>query len=208
MFLSDRTMAYEAMVSALLAKGPRPEEGAREALSVAERARSRSLADLLAESQQRLTDPRLDAVRTEERRFSSRLSDLQRRLLAATEPTVRDGLLTELRAINRRMESCVQRRDGPAGIALNHEFHRMLSSGCGNQRLCDLLDELRSQVLRLEYWSAEHEPQAEEAVRQHDEIVDALERGEFDAALRLLRQNRLQTYFAFVSEMGSAGVAT
>jgi hypothetical protein len=32
--------------------------------------------------------------------------------------------------------------------------------------------------------------------------VDALERGEYDAALRLLRQNRLQTYFAFVSEVG------
>jgi DNA-binding GntR family transcriptional regulator len=117
-------------------------------------------------------------------------------------------LLAELRGINRRMEACVQRRDGPAGIALNHEFHRALSSRCGNRRLCDLLDELRSQVLRLEYWSAEHDPHAEEAVRQHDEIIDALERAEYDTALRLLRQNRLQTYFAFVSEVGGAGATT
>ena len=67
--------------------------------------------------------------------------------------------------------------------------------------------ELRSQVLRLEYWSADQAPHAEEAIRQHDEIVESLERGEYDAALRLLRQNRLQTYFAYVSEVG-AGATT
>jgi DNA-binding GntR family transcriptional regulator len=122
-------------------------------------------------------------------------------------PQIDPRLVTELRAINRRMEACVERRDGPGGITLNHEFHRVLSSRCGNNRLCELLDELRSQVLRLEYWSAEHEPQASEAVEQHDAILDALERAEYDAALRLLRQNRLQTYFAFVSEVG-AGAGT
>jgi DNA-binding GntR family transcriptional regulator len=118
-------------------------------------------------------------------------------------PQIDARLLSELRAINRRMEACIARQDGPAGIALNHEFHRVLSSRCGNRRLCDLLDELRSQVLRLEYWSAEHAAQAEEAVRQHDDIVDYLERGEIEAGLELLRQNRLQTYFAFVEEVGS-----
>ena len=122
-------------------------------------------------------------------------------------PQIDPRLLGELRALNRRMEACVQRHDGPAGIALNHEFHRLLSSRCGNKRLCELLDELRSQVLRLEYWSADQTPHAEEAIRQHDELIDALERLEYDAALKLLRQNRLQTYFAFVSEVG-AGATT
>ncbi len=118
-------------------------------------------------------------------------------------PQLDPRLLAELKAINRRMEQCLHRKDGTAGIALNHEFHRALSSRCGNRRLCEVLDELRNQVLRLEYWSADQGEHAEEAVRQHDEIVDALERGEFDAALRLLRENRLQTYFAFVAEVGA-----
>jgi len=118
-------------------------------------------------------------------------------------PQLDPRLLAELRAINRRMEQCIQREEGTAGIALNHEFHRMLSSRCGNRRLCELLDELRSQVLRLEYWSADHGTQAEDAVRQHDQIVDALERGDYDTALGLLRENRLQTYFAFVAEVGT-----
>jgi DNA-binding GntR family transcriptional regulator len=117
-------------------------------------------------------------------------------------PHIDARLILELRAINRRMETCIQRKDGTAGIALNHEFHRQLSSRCGNRRLCELLDELRSQVLRLEYWSADQSTQAVEAVRQHDEILDSLERGDYDAALKLLRQNRLQTYFAFVDEVG------
>jgi DNA-binding GntR family transcriptional regulator len=121
-------------------------------------------------------------------------------------PHVDARLITELRGINRRMEACIQRRDGTAGIALNHEFHRLLSARCGNRRLCELLEELRSQVLRLEYWSADQGAQAEEAVLQHDQILNSMERGEYDEALRMLRQNRLQTYFAFVSEMGSSGV--
>jgi len=120
-------------------------------------------------------------------------------------PQLDPRLLGDLKAINRRMEACIQRKDGTAGIGLNHEFHRLLSSRCGNRRLCELLDELRNQVLRLEYWSADHGEHAEEAVRQHDEIIAALERDEYDAALRLLRQNRLQTYLAFVAEVGTAG---
>lgn len=118
-------------------------------------------------------------------------------------PRIDPRLLDDLRAVNRRMEACIQRKDAVAGIALNHEFHHLLSSRCGNRRLCELLDELRNQVLRLEYWSADQGEQATEAVRQHDEIIALLERGEFDAALHLLRQNRLQTYFAFVEQQGA-----
>lgn len=122
-------------------------------------------------------------------------------------PQLDARLLEDLKAINRRMETCMLRKDGTAGIGLNHEFHRMLSARCGNRRLCELLDELRNQVLRLEYWSADHGAQATEAVRQHDEIIAALEQGEYDAALRLLRQNRLQTYFAFVAEVGASAAS-
>lgn len=117
-------------------------------------------------------------------------------------PRLDAPLFARLRSINRRMAERIARKDAEGGIALNHEFHQLLSARCGNQRLCDLLDELRNQVLRLEYWSAGQAEQPDEAVRQHDAIVDAFERGEPQEALRLLRENRLQTWFAFLTEMG------
>ena len=120
-FLSDRNMAYEALVTALIAGGGSPGgEPARQALAVAERARSRSLADLLAESQQRLADPRLETVRAEERRFSARLSALQRRILAASDPAVRDPLVAELREAEAEYEDLVVRvrRENPAYAGL------------------------------------------------------------------------------------------
>jgi CHAT domain-containing protein len=119
-FLSDRNMAYEALVTTLLADGSRNAASAGQALAVAERARSRSLADLLAESQRRLTDPRLEAVRDEERRFSTRLSALQRKILAASDEPFRDALLADLRQAEAEYDALVVRvrRENPAYAGL------------------------------------------------------------------------------------------
>lgn len=117
-------------------------------------------------------------------------------------PRLDQALVARLRDLNRRMKARIGRKDTAGGIALNHEFHHLLSSRCGNQRLCDLLDELRQQVLRLEHWSASQGEQADEAVRQHEAMLDAFERGDHAEGLRLLRENRLQTYLAFLTEMG------
>jgi hypothetical protein len=98
------------------------------------------------------------------------------------------------------MEACVQRHDGPRGIALNHEFHRALSSRCGNKRLCDLLDELRSQVLG---WSTGRRSTTPRRRKQSGSTTRSSTRWSGPSSTRrsgLLRQNRLQTYFAFVSE--------
>jgi CHAT domain-containing protein len=119
-FLSDRNMAYEALVTTLLADEAPGRESGRQALAVAERARSRSLADLLAESLQRLTDARLEAVREEERRFSTRLSALQRKILATSDAAARDALLAELRQAEADYDALVVRvrRENPAHAAL------------------------------------------------------------------------------------------
>lgn len=122
-FLSDRTAAYATLVEALQAqaggdRGPAVER----ALEVAEQARSRSFADLLAESQARARDRRLEAVVAEDRRFSQRLTALQKQLLDAPDAAARAARLADLRAAEREYEAHMVRvrRDNPAYASLMH----------------------------------------------------------------------------------------
>jgi CHAT domain-containing protein len=121
-FLSDRTIAYDALVSVRLADTSTgdQETRARRALEIAERARSRSLADLLAESQRRLTDPSLEEIRSQERRSSERLAILQKHVIAAADPDVRRVREAELSEAEREHEAMVVRvrRDNPAYAGL------------------------------------------------------------------------------------------
>jgi DNA-binding GntR family transcriptional regulator len=120
-------------------------------------------------------------------------------LLAGEEtfPRLEADDIQRLREVQGRFEDAVARDDPPAGIESNRQFHHLLSAKSGNRKLTELLDDLRSQVVRLELWSFAHINQREESVAQHDDILCAIERGEFERALSVLRQNRMQTWREF-----------
>jgi DNA-binding GntR family transcriptional regulator len=105
--------------------------------------------------------------------------------------------LRVLREIEAKFEDAVRRDDPAAGIEMNRQFHHTLLAKSGNRRLAELLDDLRSQIVRLELWSLAHISQREESARQHDEILDAIEEGDFKRALSTLRTNRMQVYREF-----------
>ncbi len=105
--------------------------------------------------------------------------------------------LARLRQIQEGFRAAVTRDDPPAGIEMNRQFHELLLAKAGNRKLAELLEDLRSRVVRLELWSFAHISQREESVTQHDEIVRAIERSDFTRALELLEQNRMQTYREF-----------
>lgn len=110
--------------------------------------------------------------------------------------------IAELREINTHYEEACQRQDVRAGIELNHRFHHLLSAGSNNQRLCTMLDELRSEVTRLEMWAFFNTPQWDASKSEHDQILDAVERGDWEEALRVLELNRLTTYKDFNERVG------
>lgn len=122
-FMINRVGPYETLVEAHMATSSDPtDEGVRRALEVAERARSRALADLLAEARARMNDPRLAAVRDEETQFGRRFSAIQKRAASATEPAARAAALEELKNLEREYETLVVRirHDNPAYAALAH----------------------------------------------------------------------------------------
>ena len=114
--------------------------------------------------------------------------------------------IAQLRGINRQYEEACARQDVRAGIELNDRFHHLLSAGSNNQRLCNMLDELRSEVKRLEMWAFFNTPQWDASKSEHDTILDAVEKREYEKALAILERNRLTTYKDFIERVGE-GVA-
>ncbi len=109
--------------------------------------------------------------------------------------------LAQLRQLNRTMERRLKQHDLRKSIDTNHAFHRLLSRHCRNRKLCSFLDELRTHVARLEYWSTDQPVHTAEAVEQHEAILRAIEDKRYEEALLLLERNRLQTYTAFHAEI-------
>ncbi len=109
--------------------------------------------------------------------------------------------LARIRAVNRDYEAAKRRNDIGAGIELNNQFHHQLSEKCGNRRLCELLDELRMQVKRLEVWAFSDNNEWDASIAEHDEILQAIESKDYDRGLEVLEKNRLTTYHDFVERL-------
>jgi DNA-binding GntR family transcriptional regulator len=72
---------------------------------------------------------------------------------------------------------------------MNARFHRMLYEPCGNGPLMNMINDLQErlgQYLRLLVSTASG---LERPMREHDEILEACERGDAEAAVRVLRQH-------------------
>jgi DNA-binding GntR family transcriptional regulator len=120
-------------------------------------------------------------------------------------PNLGPDQIQRMLTINEELKLAVKQGDAEEGIALNNLFHHVLSAPCGNGTLCSMLDALRERVHRLELWSFAHVTHRDEAVDQHQELLEAIQRGEIDRALSVLEANRLQTYTAFKEEIRLPG---
>jgi DNA-binding GntR family transcriptional regulator len=102
--------------------------------------------------------------------------------------------VAELKAVNGRLAEAQDRGDVRAMLDLNTEFHRLISERGGNRRLAMLLDDLRSQLTRLELWYYSGRDRTQRSIREHEEIIAAIESGDRPRALSLLERNMSLTY--------------
>jgi DNA-binding GntR family transcriptional regulator len=86
----------------------------------------------------------------------------------------------------------------------NTRFHRLISERGGNRRLVMLLDDLRSQLTRLELWYYSGQDRTQRSIREHEEIIAAIEDGDRPRALALLERNMSLTYRSLVDEGAAA----
>jgi len=111
--------------------------------------------------------------------------------------------LADLRKINAAYEKAFEENDVYAGIDTNHDFHSMLSAQSGNKRLCRMLEDLRSRVRSLEIWAFSDIEHWQKSIAEHEEIIRAIEKRQFDKALDILQNNRLTTYLEFTKKTGA-----
>lgn len=116
--------------------------------------------------------------------------------LAAQEsfPLLDADAINELRELNRSYGEAFAKQDIGAGIAINHQFHHLLSARSTNGRLLRMLDELRAKVKSLEIWAFSHISGWPESIQEHDQILDAIDAKKYDRAIEVLMKNRSTTY--------------
>lgn len=110
-----------------------------------------------------------------------------------------------LRSINRELADSIESGDVRRRIELNNRFHHFLCERSGSGRLSDLLDDLRSQLSRLEHWFYSQQNRTEESIAQHDELIQAIEAGDHERALAVLESNMSMTYERFAEEQVEVG---
>jgi DNA-binding GntR family transcriptional regulator len=108
-------------------------------------------------------------------------------LAVRTTPGFPPQAIARLREINEVMAT--ETSDPMAAATHDWEFHEELVRHCRNEQLQSTLRPLKRLLLRYEYTYMSAEDFVSRSVRQHNEIIDALERGELDAAATLVEDN-------------------
>lgn len=111
-----------------------------------------------------------------------------------------DQDLTRLKELNRELARENDDGDVRRSIDLNNQFHQVICERSGSRRLCDMLNDLRSQLGRLEVWYYSQPDRTAESVAEHDELIRAVEQGEVERALSLLEHNMSLTWRRFREE--------
>lgn len=113
-------------------------------------------------------------------------------VLLLESTAVRDGpepdaeTIAALRGANERLRAS---EDADSASAADDDFHRALTSCCGNERLLAMVDPVRCALLDYErVYMATPERRARSAA-QHDEIIAALEAHDRGRAADLVRAN-------------------
>lgn len=118
-------------------------------------------------------------------------------------PNLGPADIRKLRSVNARLETAVRNGDAESAVELNYEFHRLICERSGNHRLALLLEDLRTQMERLETWYYSDERHGERSVREHARLLDALAADDAESVVQILEHNMSLTYTTLRGETGA-----
>ena len=109
------------------------------------------------------------------------LEGLAARLAASRQPA---GLVERLTALNEQMRTALEAHDVPTLARVNLEFHRALREASSNPYLGRFLLQVEHAVRRLSATTFQAPGRAEEVLREHQDIIDAISSQDAEAAER------------------------
>jgi DNA-binding GntR family transcriptional regulator len=108
-------------------------------------------------------------------------------LAVRTAPEHPPAKIARLREVNAAMSARAD--DAMAAATLDYDFHEALYGDCGNEQLLATLRPLKRMLQRYEYAYMGEGRNVARSVARHEEIADALERGDREAAAWLVEVN-------------------
>jgi len=121
------------------------------------------------------------------------LEGIAARPLADLEPELLQERIREMRQVNEELgrESAGDASGTNADtlIELGDRWHALLTSACDNAELIALLKLIKARLYRYTHHFVTGPARIECTVDQHSDIIAALERRDFDAAVRLIREH-------------------
>ncbi len=97
--------------------------------------------------------------------------------------------LADLSRAARRFTECVKHDDLLASAQADVDFHEVISSATGNRRLIQILGNLREQIYRYRLENLKDRRAYPALIRQHAEILSALEARDEERAANAIREH-------------------
>lgn len=115
-------------------------------------------------------------------------------------PNMDESDVETLERLNNDLKAALDRGDVEGQMAANVAFHQLITQRSQNERLNELLDELRSQLSRLERWYYSYPANSRRSILEHRAIVDNLRSGSLAEAVEILRDNMSLTKIALFDQ--------
>ncbi|WP_445489198.1 GntR family transcriptional regulator [Niallia sp. 03133] len=97
--------------------------------------------------------------------------------------------LDKLKEINNHFHEAIDRKDTDSILQKDLDFHKHLINLSNNAYIIEFCDTLMDHTYRLEYLFFEHTPDLKESFREHEEIINALERKDAYSSSLLMKQH-------------------
>lgn len=109
-------------------------------------------------------------------------------------PHLGDGAVAKMRKSNERLRRAIEARDAVTASRADRELHAVYIELTGNPELMEILSSLKAKLRRLEIVYFGGSVIAARSADEHDELIDALARGDVDAAVGMVTGNWQKSY--------------
>ena len=117
-----------------------------------------------------------------------------------------DAQIAEIRALHFEMLAAHAREDLPAYYRLNHRIHAAINQAAGNPALTETYNAINGRIQHFRFRSNFNRDKWNNAVEQHSEMIDALERRDSEALKAVLERHLLDKRDVVLETMTEAAL--
>jgi DNA-binding GntR family transcriptional regulator len=141
---------------------------------------------------------------TEARRIYPIVWSLEPLAVTLGGPRLSPADIAAMANVNEQLRSALQRGDSIEASRADAEFHQAYIDAADNPELSRILAMLKVKLRRLEATYFGGSVTASRSVTEHEEILDALRRGDFDHAAEAARENWQRSFERILTRLGES----